>query len=178
MARQEAKPQGPREAGPAARKRRGRPGARGLGAAGAGVACCPGVRGSGRARGPRTAGSLDAPPPPPLLLGLLLLAALPAHCRAHPGKHSAPAARSGGSPRGPGRPKGLAPGAAAVQGEVCAAPALGFPPPLAAATAGGTRRAVSPGKARLGGEVKRGALGPSSWTSCRSCPVVPPARFV
>ncbi|XP_059565739.1 UPF0606 protein KIAA1549L homolog isoform X2 [Myotis daubentonii] len=83
MARQEAKPQDPREAGPAARKRRGRPGARGLGAAGAGVACCPGVRGSGRARGARTAGSLDAPPP--LLLGLLLLAALPAHGRAHPG---------------------------------------------------------------------------------------------
>ncbi|XP_058383166.1 UPF0606 protein KIAA1549L homolog isoform X4 [Diceros bicornis minor] len=69
MAPQQAKPQGPRAAGPAARGRRGRPGARGLGLAGV--------------RGPRVAASQDAPPP--LLLGLLLLAALPEHCLADPG---------------------------------------------------------------------------------------------
>ncbi|XP_045434100.1 UPF0606 protein KIAA1549L homolog isoform X2 [Pipistrellus kuhlii] len=75
MARQEAKRRGPRGAGPAARRRGVRSGARGLGAAG--------VSGPGRARGPRAAASLEAPPP--LLLGLLLLAALPGRCPAHPG---------------------------------------------------------------------------------------------
>ncbi|XP_070085293.1 UPF0606 protein KIAA1549L homolog isoform X2 [Equus przewalskii] len=72
MARQQAQPRGPRAAGPAARGRGGRPGARGLGRAGV--------------RGPRAAASRDAPPPPPpLLLGLLLLAALPRRCLADPG---------------------------------------------------------------------------------------------
>ncbi|XP_044606098.2 UPF0606 protein KIAA1549L homolog isoform X2 [Equus asinus] len=71
MARQQAQPRGPRGAGPAARGRGGRPGARGLGRAGV--------------RGPRAAASRDAPPPPLLLLGLLLLAALPRHCLADPG---------------------------------------------------------------------------------------------
>ncbi|XP_035578802.1 UPF0606 protein KIAA1549L homolog isoform X4 [Zalophus californianus] len=80
MARQEAKPQAPREAGPTARGRRGR--------AGGGGARGPGVRGSGLAPGPRAAASQDAPPPPPpplLLLGLLLLAALSEHCLADTG---------------------------------------------------------------------------------------------
>ncbi|XP_035963114.2 UPF0606 protein KIAA1549L homolog isoform X2 [Halichoerus grypus] len=78
MARQEAKPQAPREAGPTARGRRGR--------AGGGAARGPGVRGSGPAPGPRAAASQDAPPPPPpLLLGLLLLAALSEHCLADTG---------------------------------------------------------------------------------------------
>ncbi|XP_066107324.1 UPF0606 protein KIAA1549L homolog isoform X2 [Saccopteryx bilineata] len=90
MARQEAKPQGPRNAGLAARRRGGRPGARGLGGVREGAACCQGVRGSGPARGPRAAASQEAPPPPlpPLLLGLLLLAALPEHCLAEPGTNS------------------------------------------------------------------------------------------
>ncbi|XP_066894129.1 UPF0606 protein KIAA1549L homolog isoform X1 [Kogia breviceps] len=79
MARQEAKPQGPREDGPEVRGRRGRIRACGLGRAGA---RCPGVR------GPQVAGPQDAPPlpPPMLLLGLLLLAALPEHCLADPGR--------------------------------------------------------------------------------------------
>ncbi|XP_058995244.1 UPF0606 protein KIAA1549L homolog isoform X3 [Mustela lutreola] len=79
MARQEAKPQGPREAGPAARGRRGR--------AGGGPARRPGVRGSGPAPVARAAASQDAPPPPlpPLLLGLVLLAALSEHCLADTG---------------------------------------------------------------------------------------------
>ncbi|KAM9659253.1 UPF0606 protein KIAA1549L homolog isoform 3-T3 [Trichechus inunguis] len=86
MARQEAKPQGPREAGPAAPGRRVRPGAHWLVAAGRGAAGCPGVRDPGPARGFRAGASEAAPPPlPPLLLGLLLLAALPEHCRADPG---------------------------------------------------------------------------------------------
>ncbi|XP_022439374.2 UPF0606 protein KIAA1549L homolog isoform X1 [Delphinapterus leucas] len=82
MARQEAKPQGPREDGPEVRGRRGRIRACGLGRAGGGAARCPGVR------GPRAAGSQDALPLPPplLLLGLLLLAALPKHCLADPGR--------------------------------------------------------------------------------------------
>ncbi|XP_064348532.1 UPF0606 protein KIAA1549L homolog isoform X2 [Camelus dromedarius] len=87
MARQEAKPQGPREAGPTARGRRGRLRTRGLGRAGWGAARCPGVR------GPRAAASQDAASPPlrplpPLLLGLLLLAAFPEHCLADPGTDS------------------------------------------------------------------------------------------
>lgn len=88
MALQEAKPRGPRETGLAARRRRGRPGTLGLGGVGGGTACSPGVRGSGPALAPRAAASLEAPLPPPplLLLGLLLLAALPEHCLADPGK--------------------------------------------------------------------------------------------
>ncbi|KAM9219723.1 UPF0606 protein KIAA1549L homolog isoform 3-T3 [Dugong dugon] len=86
MARQEAKPQGPREAGPAAPGRRVWPGAHWHVAAGGGAAGCPGVRDLGTARGFRAGASEAAPPPlPPLLLGLLLLAALPEHCRADPG---------------------------------------------------------------------------------------------
>lgn len=87
MARQEAKPQGPREAGPAARGRRGR--------AGGGAARRLGVRGSGPAPVARAAASQDAPPPPlpPLLLGLVLLAALSEHCLADTGKHLAAALR-------------------------------------------------------------------------------------
>ncbi|KAM8813517.1 UPF0606 protein KIAA1549L homolog isoform 3-T3 [Rhynchonycteris naso] len=91
MARQEAKPQGPRDAGLVARRRGGRPGTRGLGGVREGAACCLGVRGSGPARGPRAAASQEAPPPlplPPLLLGLLLLTALPEHCLAEPGTNS------------------------------------------------------------------------------------------
>lgn len=151
MARQEAKPQGPREAGPAARKRRGRPGARGVGGA---AARCPGVRGSGPARGSRAAASQEAPPPP-LLLGLLLLAALPEHCLAHPGKHLAPALRSGRFLQEPGRPSGPAPGAAAAEGEVFAAPALGFSPPFAAATAGELTEMCPPGGTAGRGSKKR-----------------------
>ncbi|XP_047372973.1 UPF0606 protein KIAA1549L homolog isoform X3 [Sciurus carolinensis] len=81
MALQEAKPRGPRETGPAAQGPRGRPRAHGLGQAGWAAARCQGVR------SPGVGGSQDAPPPPlpPLLLGLLLLAALPEHCRADPG---------------------------------------------------------------------------------------------
>ncbi|KAM5185064.1 UPF0606 protein KIAA1549L homolog isoform 1-T1 [Callospermophilus lateralis] len=83
MALQEAKPRGPREAGPAAQGPRDRPRAHGLGQAGWGAARCRGVR------SPGVRGSQDAPPPPlplpPLLLGLLLLVALPEHCRADPG---------------------------------------------------------------------------------------------
>lgn len=92
MARQQAQPRGPRGAGPAARGRGGRPGARGLGRAGV--------------RGPRAAASRDAPPPPPLLLGLLLLAALPRRCLADPGKHSAAASRPRGFLEERGRPSG------------------------------------------------------------------------
>lgn len=144
MARQEAKPQGPREGGPAARGRRGRPRAHGLNRAAGRAARFPGVRGS-------RAASQDAPP---LLLGLLLLAALPEHCLADPGKHLAAALR----PRrfleerdGPSRP---VPDRVAVDGEIFAAPALGFSPPFAAATAGRTVRNLSPGKA---GTVGRGS---------------------
>uniref|UniRef100_A0A8C3YW50 KIAA1549 like n=1 Tax=Catagonus wagneri TaxID=51154 RepID=A0A8C3YW50_9CETA len=82
MARQEAKPQGPREAGPAARGCRGPLRAGGLGRAGWGAARCSGVR------CPPAAASQDAPPLPPLLLGLLLLAALLEHCLADPGTDS------------------------------------------------------------------------------------------
>ncbi|XP_049746824.1 UPF0606 protein KIAA1549L homolog isoform X2 [Elephas maximus indicus] len=85
MARQEAKPQGPREADPAAPGRRGRPGERGFFGAGFGAARCPGVRDPGLARASWAGASEAAPPLPPLLLGLLLLAALPEHCRANPG---------------------------------------------------------------------------------------------
>ncbi|XP_077902387.1 UPF0606 protein KIAA1549L homolog isoform X2 [Ictidomys tridecemlineatus] len=83
MALQEAKPRGPREAGPAAQGPRDRLRAHGLGQAGWGAARCRSVR------SPGVRGSQDAPPPPlplsPLLLGLLLLVALPEHCRADPG---------------------------------------------------------------------------------------------
>lgn len=82
MAPQEAKPQGPSKAGPAAWKPRDRPRERGLCGAGGIAARFQGVRSSGARR------SQDAPPlRPPLLLGLLLLAALPGHCRADSGKH-------------------------------------------------------------------------------------------
>lgn len=107
MARQEAKPQGRREAGQAARRRRGR--------AGRGAAGGRGVRGSGPAPGLRAAASQDAPPPPsppplpPLLLGLLLLAALPEHCLADPGKHLATALPLWRFLEEPGRPSGPAP---------------------------------------------------------------------
>ncbi|XP_053418872.1 UPF0606 protein KIAA1549L homolog isoform X2 [Nycticebus coucang] len=76
MALREAKPQGPREAGPAALGRRGPSRARWLGRTGV--------------RGPRGGRSHDAPPPSPplLLLGLLLLAALPEHGRADPGANN------------------------------------------------------------------------------------------
>ncbi|XP_054997312.1 UPF0606 protein KIAA1549L homolog isoform X2 [Sorex araneus] len=84
MARQEAKPPGPRAAGRAAAGRRRRSGQRRLGPAGGKAACSPGVRCPGPARAPRTAASRNAPPPP-LLLGLLLLAALPEPCRTAPG---------------------------------------------------------------------------------------------
>uniref|UniRef100_A0A5F4WA02 KIAA1549 like n=1 Tax=Callithrix jacchus TaxID=9483 RepID=A0A5F4WA02_CALJA len=77
MAPQEAKPQGSREAGPAARGRRGRLVARGLGRAGWGAARCTGVK------GPGAGASHDAPPRlPTLLLGLLLLATLLEHGQA------------------------------------------------------------------------------------------------
>ncbi|XP_026643488.1 UPF0606 protein KIAA1549L homolog isoform X6 [Microtus ochrogaster] len=79
MAPQEAKPQGPSEAGPAAREPRDRPRERVLCGAGGIATRFQGVRSSGARR------SLDAPPLRPLLLGLLLLAALPGHCRADSG---------------------------------------------------------------------------------------------
>lgn len=169
MARQEAKPQGPREGGPAALGRRGRLRARGLNRAAGRAARFPGVRGS-------CAASQDAPP---LLLGLLLLAALPEHCLADQGKHLAAALR----PRrfleerdGPSRP---VPDRVAVDGEIVAAPALGFSPPFAAATAGELSEICLPGRqALLGGEVKRSAFACSFWTSCRSCLVVPQACFI
>ncbi|XP_006975950.1 UPF0606 protein KIAA1549L homolog isoform X2 [Peromyscus maniculatus bairdii] len=83
MAPQEAKPQGPSKAGPAAWKPRDRPRERGLCGAGGIAARFQGVRSSGARR------SQDAPPlRPPLLLGLLLLAALPGHCRADSGTDS------------------------------------------------------------------------------------------
>lgn len=112
MARQEAKPQGRREAGLAARGLRGRPGARWLGGVGGGAACCPGVKGSGPPRDPGAAASQEAPPPLllPLLLGLLLLAALPGHCLANPGKHLAAALRSRRFLEERGRPSEQAPG--------------------------------------------------------------------
>ncbi|XP_045681206.1 UPF0606 protein KIAA1549L homolog isoform X1 [Phyllostomus hastatus] len=93
MALQEAKPQGPRETGLAARRRRGRPGTLGLGGVGGGAACTPGLRGSGPELALRAAGSQEAPllpPPPLLLLGLLLLAALPEHCLADLGTSDLP----------------------------------------------------------------------------------------
>lgn len=155
MARQEAKPQGPREAGLAAQGRRGRPGTRRLGGAGGGAACCPGVKGSGPARDPRAAASQEAPPPPlppPLLLGLLLLAALPGRCLADPGKHLTAAARSRRFPGEQGRPSGPAPGGVAVEGEVFASPALGFSPPFAAATAGELLDMCLPGRQHWAGK--------------------------
>ncbi|XP_057636893.1 UPF0606 protein KIAA1549L homolog isoform X5 [Chionomys nivalis] len=79
MAPQEAKPQGPSEAGPAAREPRDRPRERVLCGAGGIATRFQGVRSSGARR------SQDAPPLRPLLLGLLLLAALPGHCRADSG---------------------------------------------------------------------------------------------
>lgn len=87
MAPQQAKPQGPSEAGPAAREPRDRPRERVLCGAGGISTRFQGVRSSGARR------SQDAPPLRPLLLGLLLLAALPGHCRADSGK------RLGASPR-------------------------------------------------------------------------------
>ncbi|XP_036040384.1 UPF0606 protein KIAA1549L homolog isoform X2 [Onychomys torridus] len=82
MAPQEAKPQGPSKAGPAAWKPRDRPWERGLCGAGGIAARFQGVRSSG------ARGSQDAPPLRPLLLGLLLLAALPEHCLADSGTDS------------------------------------------------------------------------------------------
>ncbi|KAF6103903.1 KIAA1549 like [Phyllostomus discolor] len=97
MALQEAKPQGPRETGLAARRRRGRPGTLGLGGVGGGAACTLGLRGSGPALALGAAGSQEAPLPllllplpPLLLLGLLLLAALPEHCLADLGTSDLP----------------------------------------------------------------------------------------
>lgn len=85
MALQEAKPQGPSEAGPAAREPRDRPREQGLCRAGRIAPRCQGVRSS------RTRGSEDVLPLRPLLLGLLLLAALSGHCRADSGKRLAAA---------------------------------------------------------------------------------------
>ncbi|XP_029392252.1 UPF0606 protein KIAA1549L homolog isoform X5 [Mus pahari] len=76
MALQEAKPQGPSEAEPAAREPRDRPREQGLCGAGGIAARCQGVRSSG-ARRPE-----DVLQRRLLLLGLLLLAALSGHCRA------------------------------------------------------------------------------------------------
>lgn len=150
MARQEAKPQGPREDGPEVRGRRGRIRACGLGRAGGGAARCPGVR------GPRAAGSQDAlplpPPPPLLLLGLLLLAALPEHCLADPGKHLAAALCPRRFLEERGCPSGPAPDRVAVDGEVFAAPALGVSPPFAAATAGELSEICLPGRHRWAGK--------------------------
>lgn len=146
MARQEAKPQGPREAGPAARGRRGR--------AGGGAARRLGVRGSGPAPVARAAASQDAPPPPlpPLLLGLVLLAALSEHCLADTGKHLAAALRPWRFLEERGRPSGPAPDGVAVDGEVFAAPALGFSPPFAAAAAGELSEICLPGRHRWAGK--------------------------
>lgn len=154
MARQEAKPQGPREAALAARGHGGRPGARWLGGAGGGAACCPGVKSSGPARDPGATVSQEAPPPLllPLLLGLLLLAALPEHCLANPGKHLAAALRSRRFLEERGRPSEQAPGGVALEGEVFAAAALGFSPPLAAATAGERSEICPPGSHRWAGK--------------------------
>ncbi|XP_021048590.1 UPF0606 protein KIAA1549L homolog isoform X4 [Mus pahari] len=79
MALQEAKPQGPSEAEPAAREPRDRPREQGLCGAGGIAARCQGVRSSG-ARRPE-----DVLQRRLLLLGLLLLAALSGHCRADSG---------------------------------------------------------------------------------------------
>lgn len=87
MALQEAKPQGPSKAGPAAREPRHRPRERGLCGAGGIAARCQGVRSSG------ARGSEDVLLLRPLLLGLLLLAALSGHCRADSGKRLAAALR-------------------------------------------------------------------------------------
>lgn len=87
MALQEAKPQGPSEAGPAAREPRDRPREPGLCGAGRIAARCQGVRSSG------ASGSEDVLLLRPLLLGLLLLAALSGYCRADSGKCLAAALR-------------------------------------------------------------------------------------
>uniref|UniRef100_A0A8C2MEG9 RIKEN cDNA D430041D05 gene n=1 Tax=Cricetulus griseus TaxID=10029 RepID=A0A8C2MEG9_CRIGR len=79
MALQEAKPQGPSDAGPTVQEPRDRPRECGLCGAGGIAARFQGVRSSG------ARGSQDAPPLRPLLLGLLLLAALPGYCRADSG---------------------------------------------------------------------------------------------
>ncbi|XP_017447671.1 UPF0606 protein KIAA1549L homolog isoform X3 [Rattus norvegicus] len=79
MALQEAKPQGPSKAGPAAREPRDRPREPGLCGAGGIAARCQGVKSSG------ARGSEDVLPLRPLLLGLLLLAALSGNCRADSG---------------------------------------------------------------------------------------------
>ncbi|XP_031227065.1 UPF0606 protein KIAA1549L homolog isoform X3 [Mastomys coucha] len=79
MALQEAKPQGPSKAGPAAREPKHRPRERGLCGAGGIAVRCQGVRSSG-ARGSEDVLLLRS-----LLLGLLLLAALSGHCRADSG---------------------------------------------------------------------------------------------
>lgn len=83
MALQEAKPQGPSKAGPAAREPRDRPREPGLCGAGGIAARCQGVKSSG------ARGSEDVLPLRPLLLGLLLLAALSGNCRADSGKRLA-----------------------------------------------------------------------------------------
>lgn len=83
MALQEAKPQGPSEAEPAAQELRDRPREQGLCGAGRIAARCQGVRSSG------ARGSKDVLLRQPLLLGLLLLAALSGHCRADSGKRLA-----------------------------------------------------------------------------------------
>lgn len=87
MALQEAKPQGPSEAEPAAQEPRDRPREQGLCGAGGIPARCQGVRSSG------ARGSKDVLLRRPLLLGLLLLAALSGHCRADSGKRLAAALR-------------------------------------------------------------------------------------
>lgn len=121
MAPQEAKPQGPSEAGPAAREPRDRPRERVLCGAGGIATRFQGVRSSGARR------SLEAPPLRPLLLGLLLLAALPGHCRADSGK------RLGAAPRPRRGLEQLNP--VEVGGGLFAAP-LGFSLLLAVVTAG------------------------------------------
>lgn len=122
MALQEAKPQGPSEAGPAAREPRDGPREQGLCGAGGIAARCQGVKSSG------TRGSEDVLPLRPLLLGLLLLAALSGHCRADSGKRLAAALR-------PRRSLEKLNGGVVVGGGLFAAP-LGFSLPLAIATAG------------------------------------------
>lgn len=121
MALQEAKPQGPSEAEPAAREPRDRLREQGLCGAGGIAARCQGVRSSEARR------SEDVLLRRPLLLGLLLLAALSGHCWADSGKRLAAALR----PR-----RGLEPlNRVVVGGGLFAAPP-GFYLPSAVAPAG------------------------------------------